>query len=106
LARSTDGGIARLIVPGRQNISIPMTILIVQRYTSDRLRGRAFTVIISIHSALLGLAMVASGALTELVGPRWTYAAAACCTAGSAIVVIALRRGFSARPALTHRAAA
>ena len=87
-------------------LAFPMTILIVQRYTSDRLRGRAFTVIISIHSALLGLAMVASGALTELVGPRWTYAAAACCTAGSAIVVIALRRGFSARPALTHRAAA
>ena len=40
-------------------LAFPMTILIVQRYTSDRLRGRAFTVIISIHSALLGLAMVA-----------------------------------------------
>ena len=87
-------------------LAFPMTVLIVQRYTSDRLRGRAFTVIISVHSALLGLAMVAAGALTEVVGARWTYAAAAACTAGSAIVVIALRRSFSARPALTHRAAA
>ena len=96
-----------MIVTGFGNgLAFPMTVLIVQRHASDRVRGRAFTVIISIHSALLGLAMVASAPLTELVGPRWTYVTAACCAAGSAVVVIALRRGFTARPALTHRAAA
>ena len=79
-------------------LTFPMTILIVQRYTSDRLRGRAFTVIISLHTALLGLAQVASGALTAGVGARWTYAVAAACTAGSAVVVVGLLRGRSPRP--------
>jgi hypothetical protein len=34
-------------------------------------------VIISAHNAVLGVAMVAAGALTELAGPRWTYGLAA-----------------------------
>ena len=75
-------------------LAFPMTILIVQRYTSDRLRGRAFTVIISLQTALLGLAHGRAPApLTEWVGARWTYAIAAACTAGSALVVVALLRG-------------
>jgi MFS family permease len=73
-------------------LTFPMTILIVQRYTSDRLRGRAFTAIISIHTAILGLAQAASAPLTASVGARWTYVAAAGCTAGSAVVVAALLR--------------
>ena len=52
-----------------QGLAFPMTILIIQRYTSDRLRGRAFTVVISVHSALLALAMVASGA-AHRIGAR------------------------------------
>ena len=36
----------------RQGLAFPMTVLIIQRHTSDRLRGRAFTVVISVHSAL------------------------------------------------------
>jgi MFS family permease len=78
-------------------LTFPMTILIVQRYTSDHLRGRAFTVIISLHSALLGLAQGASGALTAGVGARWTYGIAAACTAGSALVVTVLLRADNAR---------
>jgi MFS family permease len=90
-----------MILTGLGNgLAFPMTVLIVQRHTSDRLRGRAFTVIISIHNALLGLAMVAAGALTEGVGARWTYVAAACCTAGSAVVVLALSRGLRPRAVL------
>jgi MFS transporter, NRE family, putaive nickel resistance protein len=87
-------------------LAFPMTILIIQRYTSDRLRGRAFTLVISVHSALLALAMVASGALTELGGARWTYAVAAACTAGSAVVVLALLRGGSQRVVVPREAAA
>jgi DHA3 family macrolide efflux protein-like MFS transporter len=84
-----------MIVAGfGQGMAFPMTVLIVQRYTSDQLRGRAFTVIISCHNALLGVGMIASGALTESVGARGTYVVAAACTAASALVVIALlRRG-------------
>ncbi len=40
-------------------------MLIIQQHTIDRLRGRTFTLIISAHNALLGLAMIAAGALTE-----------------------------------------
>jgi MFS family permease len=86
-------------------LTFPMTILIVQRYTSDRLRGRAFTVIISVHTALLGLAQAASGALTEAVGARWTYGVAAACTAGSALVVTSLLR-VGAAPAVPREAPA
>jgi MFS family permease len=90
-----------MIVTGFGNgLAFPMTVLIVQRHTSDRVRGRAFTVIISIHNALLGLAMVASGALTQGAGPRWTYALAAACTAASAVTAFGLARGTTARPAL------
>jgi MFS family permease len=73
-------------------LAFPMTVLIVQRNTSDQVRGRAFTVIISFHNALLGLAMVTSGALTELVGARWTYVVAGALTFGSACVTYLLAR--------------
>jgi len=86
-------------------LTFPMTILIVQRYTSDRLRGRAFTAIISLHTALLGLAQAASGALTAAVGARWTYGVAAACTAGSAVVVTALLR-VGAAPAVPREVTA
>ena len=37
-----------MVVAGFGNgLTFPMTVLIVQRYTEDRLRGRAFTLIIS-----------------------------------------------------------
>jgi MFS family permease len=87
-------------------LTFPMTILIVQRYTSDRLRGRAFTVVISIHNSLLGLAMIGSSALTAVASPRWTYVVAAVCAAGSSCVVLALLRGATPRPAIAREAAA
>jgi MFS family permease len=58
-------------------VAFPLTVVIVQRATTDAVRGRAFTVIISLHNAVLGLSMVAAGALTDAVGPRWVYVAGA-----------------------------
>jgi MFS family permease len=78
-------------------LTFPMTILIVQRYTSDRLRGRAFTVIISVQTAFLGLAQASSAPLTAAIGARWTYVVAAAFTAGSALVVVALLRADTSR---------
>jgi MFS family permease len=67
-----------MVVAGFGNgLTFPMTVVIVQRNTSDRLRGRAFTVIISVHNAILGFAMVGAGALVSNQGPRWTYVLAA-----------------------------
>jgi dipeptide/tripeptide permease len=83
-----------------------MTVLIIQRYTSDRVRGRAFTVVISAHNALLGIAMVAAGALTGAVGPRWTYGVASVlllCGAGTALV---LSRGIRTEGVVAHEQAA
>ena len=67
-----------MVVAGFGNgLAFPITVLIVQRNTPDHLRGRAFTVIISVHNAVLGLAMVTAGALTDSIGPRWVYVLAA-----------------------------
>ena len=87
-------------------LAFPMTILIVQRYTSDQLRGRAFTVVISFHNTLLGLAMLSSGALTAAASARWTYVVGAACAAGSSLVVLALLRSGSPRPVVRREAAA
>ena len=51
--------------------------LLVQRGAPDELRGRAFTVIMSSNYALLGLGMVAAGALTDAFGARWVWGGAA-----------------------------
>jgi MFS family permease len=51
--------------------------LYVQRGAPDELRGRAFTVIMSSNYALLGLGMVAAGALTDAFGARWVWGGAA-----------------------------
>jgi MFS family permease len=69
---------AAMVLAGFGNgLTFPITVLIVQRNTPDHLRGRAFTVIISVHNAVLGLAMVTAGALTDSIGPRWVYVLAA-----------------------------
>jgi MFS family permease len=95
-----------MIMTGFGNgLTFPMTILIVQRYTSDRLRGRAFTVIISVQTAFLGVAQASSAPLTNAVGARWTYVVAAGLTAASALVVVTLLRADTTR-LLTREATA
>ena len=64
--------------------------LLVQRGAPDELRGRAFTVIMSTNYALLGLGMVAAGALTDAFGARWVWGAAAAAYLAAALVAFAL----------------
>ena len=107
LAPSIWVAAAALVLAGFGNgLAFPMTVLIVQRYTVDRLRGRAFTVIISAHNALLGLAMVAAGALTEYVGPRWTYGFAAALLVTGSLTAYVLTRGLRGRALLARHSAA
>jgi MFS family permease len=96
------GAVAMVVSGLGQGLAFPMTVLIVQRHAPDSVRGRVFTVVISVHNALLGLAMVASGALTEGVGPRWTYGIAAVFALSSAVTAAVLARGTAARPAFAH----
>jgi hypothetical protein len=86
-----------MVVSGFGNgLTFPITVLIVQRATTDALRGRAFTVIISVHNALLGVAMLAAGALAATAGARWTYALAAALVAAGGGSAWALSRGAAA----------
>jgi MFS family permease len=87
---------AAMVLAGFGNgLAFPLTVVIVQRNAPDRLRGRVFTVIISAHNAVLGVSMVAAGALTELAGPRWTYVLASLLLAFASITAFVL---FRARP--------
>ena len=90
--------VTSMVLSGFGNgLAFPMTVLIVQRYTSDRLRGRAFTVIISVQTAFLGVAQASSAPLTNAVGARWTYVVAAGLTAASGVIVVALLRADTTR---------
>ena len=87
-------------------VTFPMTVLIIQEHTIDRLRGRAFTLVISVHNALLGLAMIAAGALTSAVGARWTFAVAGALIATGGLTAFLLARGVRSRAALPRELAA
>jgi DHA3 family macrolide efflux protein-like MFS transporter len=90
---------AAMVVAGLGNgLTFPLTVLIVQRYTPDRVRGRAFTVIISAHNALLGVALVAAGELTNAVGPRWTYVVAAGLLGLGSLTASVLASGLRPQP--------
>lgn len=86
---------AAMVLAGFGNgLAFPLTVLIVQRNSTDMLRGRIFTVIISAHNAVLGVAMVTAGALTEAAGPRWTYGlASALLVAASGTAFVLFRVG-------------
>ncbi len=87
-------------------VTFPMTVLIIQEHTIDRLRGRAFTLVISAHNALLGLAMVAAGALTSAIGARWTFAVAGVLIVTGGLTAFLLARGVRSRAALPRELAA
>jgi MFS family permease len=87
-------------------VAFPVTVVIVQRATTDAVRGRAFTLIISAHNAVLGVAMVAAGALTEAVGPRWVYVAGATSLVLAGITAAAFLRAPQAQAALARQQAA
>lgn len=80
-------------------LAFPMTVLLVQQNTTDRLRGRVFTVVISAHNAVLGIGMIVSGELTAAVGARWTYVVASVLTALGGLTAFVLSRGGVTHPA-------
>jgi MFS family permease len=47
--------------------------LLVQRGTTDEVRGRVFTVIMGVNYLAYGVGFVIAGPLTDSVGPRWVY---------------------------------
>lgn len=73
--------------------AIVANITLVQRGASDNLRGRAFTTIMSANYAMLLVAFVGAGPLTNAFGARWVYAVAAGALVVSAGAARVLMRG-------------
>jgi MFS family permease len=70
--------------------------VLVQRGAPDHLRGRAFTVIMSVNSAAFGLGIIAAGVLTDELGARWVWGLAAAVLAVVAAIGASLARGIEA----------
>jgi MFS family permease len=83
-----------LVLSGAGNgVALVCNALLVQRGVPDQLRGRAFTLLMSSNFAVLGIGMLVAGPLTDAVGPRWVWAAAAGIMAVAAVVGLVLARG-------------
>jgi MFS family permease len=67
--------------------------LLVQRGTPDRLRGRAFTLAMSINYSALLIGMAAGGFVSDAVGARWSWGIAAILVAAAAVAGLGLARG-------------
>jgi MFS family permease len=78
--------------------------LLVQRGAPDELRGRVFTVIMSVNYAVYGLGFLVAGPLTDGVGPRWVFGGVGAVLAFASLVAYALAR--TVPRAAEHRAEA
>ena len=67
--------------------------LLIQRGTPDAVRGRAFSLVMSVTFASFGLGMVVGGPLTDAIGARWVYGAGAAAAGVAALFARALARG-------------
>jgi MFS family permease len=82
-----------VVVAGAGNgVAVIGNALLVQRGVPDRLRGRAFSVVMSLGYGVLGLGMVAAGPLTNAVGARNVWAGSAALFALAAVAGLLLIR--------------
>jgi MFS family permease len=82
------------VVAGVGNgIAVVCNSLLVQRGAPDAIRGRVFTVVMSVNYAVYGLGFVVAGPLTDSVGPRWVFGGVGAVLAGASLVAYALTRG-------------
>ncbi|MBA3384524.1 MAG: MFS transporter [Actinobacteria bacterium] len=79
-------------------IAVVGNSLLVQRGTPDHLRGRAFTVVMSLNYSVLFIGMLAGGFLSDAYGARWTWGVAAIVSAVAAVSAYTLARGIPAQP--------
>jgi MFS family permease len=85
-----------VIAAGAGNgVAVITNALLVQRGAPDRLRGRAFTVVMSVGYTVLGLGMIIAGPLTNAIGARAVWGISAALMAVGAIVGYVLVRGVT-----------
>jgi MFS family permease len=94
--------LALVLSGGGNGVALVCNSLLVQRGVPDRLRGRAFTLLMSANFAVLGVGMLLAGPATDAVGPRWVWGAAAAIMAVAAGIGWLLARGVTAQPAETR----
>ncbi len=78
--------------------------LLVQRGAPDNVRGRAFTVIMSVNYTVFGIGFVAGGLLNDRVGARWVWGGGAVVVAIAAVFAYVLARGEEAEAATMREA--
>ena len=66
--------------------------LLVQRGATDEIRGRVFTVNMSINYAVNGLGFLVAGPLTDSFGARWIFGGVAIVLVFASLVAYALGR--------------
>jgi MFS family permease len=81
-----------LVMGAANGAAVVCNALLVQRGSPDALRGRVFTVLMSSSFGVLALGMVFSGPLTDAIGPRWVWGAAAALAGVSAMLALVLTR--------------
>jgi MFS family permease len=96
---------ACVVVSGAGNGSaIVCNAVLVQRGAPDRLRGRAFTLLMSVNTLMLTAGMILAGRITDSVGPRTAWGAAAMLCAAAAAIGFVLSRGVGEQPTATAEA--
>jgi len=93
-------GVASMMLAGFGNGgAVVANITLVQRGAEDRVRGRVFTLLMSVNYAVLGAAFVVAGPITDALGARWAYAiASATVTAAIAVAWLLIRGQDLAQP--------
>ena len=71
------GAVAMVVAGVGNGAAVVGNITFVQRGAADQIRGRAFTLLMSVNYSVLGIAFVAAGPVTNAIGARWAYAFAA-----------------------------
>jgi MFS family permease len=82
------------VVAGVGNgVAVVCNSLLVQRGTTDEMRGRVFTVIMGVNYLAYGLGFVVAGPLTDSFGPRWVYGGVAAVLVATSALAYGLARG-------------
>jgi MFS family permease len=90
---------AVVVAGGGNGVAVVTNAVLVQRGAPDRLRGRAFAVVMSVGYGVLGAGMIAAGPLTNALGARAVWGISAGLLLGAAAAGFALLRGLPAVPA-------
>jgi len=87
------GALAMVVAGIGNGAAVVGNITFVQRGAPDRLRGRAFTLLMAVNYGALGASFIVAGPVTNAIGARWTYIVAAAGIAGASGLAWLFARG-------------